>query len=234
MSPSPVVSCVIPVFNGERFVAECLESVLHQTYGPVEIVVVNDGSTDGTKAILDGYGDRITVIDQPNAGVKAARNRGMAAAKGEIIAFQDADDLWLPEKTALQAERLIGNPGAGVCTCLIENFWEAEVAHEAEQLRGTEHDGARLTTLQGMLLRRDVIDRVGGFSTDSGQNDETAGLLYHVKAAGVPIEHVNQVLVRRRIHGNNMSRQQDEGLRADLLKLAEAAIARRRKSNAKP
>ena len=234
MSATPAVSCVIPVFNGERFIGECLDSVLRQTYDPIEVIVVNDGSTDGTKAILDRYGDRISVIDQPNAGVKAARNNGMAAAAGEIIAFQDADDIWLPEKTALQVERLVRNPDAGVCTCLIENFWEAELAHEAEQLRGTEHDGARLTTLQGMLLRRDIIDRVGGFGADSGQNDETAGLLFHAKAAGVAVEHVNQVLVRRRIHGNNMSRQQDEGLRTDLLKLAEAAIARRRASNAKP
>lgn len=234
MSADPVVSCVIPVFNGERFIADCLESVLQQTYSPMEVIVVNDGSTDGTKAILDGYGARISVIDQPNAGVKAARNRGMAAASGTIIAFQDADDLWLPGKTELQVDRLTRNPGAGLCTCMIENFWEVELAHEAEQLRGTEHDGARLTTLQGMLLRRDAFDRIGGFGTDSGQNDETAGLLFHAKAAGVPVEHVDQVLVRRRIHGNNMSRQQDEGLRTDLLKLAEAAIARRRASNAKP
>jgi glycosyltransferase involved in cell wall biosynthesis len=234
MSANPVVSCVIPVFNGERFIADCLESVLQQTYDAMEIVVVNDGSTDGTKAILGGYGARITVIDQPNAGVKAARNRGMAAASGAIIAFQDADDLWLAEKTQLQVDRLTRNPEAGLCTCMMENFWESEVAHEAEQLRGTKHDGARLTTLPGIMVRQDAFDRIGGFNTDTGQNDETASLLFHAKAAGVPVEHVDQVLVRRRIHGDNMSRRQDEGLRTDLLKLAEAAIARRRASNAKP
>jgi glycosyltransferase involved in cell wall biosynthesis len=90
------VSVVIPAYNGERFVVDAVNAALAQTLPPHEIVVVNDGSRDGTLEVLRGFGDRIRVIDQPNGGVQAARNRGIAAATGNWIALCDQDDLWSP------------------------------------------------------------------------------------------------------------------------------------------
>ena len=164
MTGSPLVSCIIPVFNGERFVAAAIDSVFEQTHAPMEIVVVNDGSTDGTKVVLAGYGEKIKTIDQANSGVNAARSRGIEAASGAFLAFLDADDLWLPEKTEIQLARLTANPDSGICTCMIENFWEREVADEAAQLRGTNFHGPRMASMQGMLIAQGGMKRIGGRS----------------------------------------------------------------------
>jgi glycosyltransferase involved in cell wall biosynthesis len=96
------VSAVIPVYNGARYVRAAIDSALAQTLPDLEIVVVDDGSTDATPEILAGYGPRIRVHRQPNGGVAAARNAGVRAARGEYVAFLDADDVWLPEKLARQ------------------------------------------------------------------------------------------------------------------------------------
>ncbi len=173
-----------------------------------------------------------TAIDQTNAGVNAARVRGIEASSGSFLAFLDADDLWLPEKTEIQLESLAASPEAGICTCMIENFWERELADEAARLRGTKFDGPRMASMQGMLLSRMAFDRIGGLSTDIAHYEEI-DIVLRAKAEGVAIEHVGRVLVRRRIHENNISRSRGEREKTDLLLLAEQAIARRRaaKSN---
>ena len=232
MASPPLVSCVVPVFNGERFVAAALESIFRQTYEPIEIIVVNDGSTDGTKTILDRYGARITVIDQANAGASAARIRGVDACSGALLTFLDADDLWIPEKTEIQAKVLAAHRKAGICTCMIENFWEPEVADEEALLRGTEHDGPRLSTLQGILVRRDAFDRVGGLTAEKSHFDEI-DLLMRAKTEDIAVTHVDRVLVRRRIHSDNLSRARGARAREDMLRIAQEAIRRRRASRAK-
>lgn len=232
MTPSPLVTCIIPVFNGERFIAECLESVFQQTYRRIEVVVVNDGSTDGTKAVLNQYASRIKVIDQDNAGMTIARNRGVEASLGGILAFLDADDLWLAEKTEIQIAKLAANPGVGICTCMMENFWDEEVAEEADLLRGSKYDGPRMSTIQGMIFRREMFNRMGGINPEIEHNSEV-DVLSRAREKGIPVAHVDRVLVRRRIHANNASRARGERGRADLLRLAEQAISRHRRTDAK-
>jgi glycosyltransferase involved in cell wall biosynthesis len=103
IEPVPgLVSVIVPCYNCARFVREGVDSVLSQTGGQVEVIVVDDGSTDESAQILATYGDRIRVLTQKNAGVAAARNAGLRAARGEFIAFLDADDVWLPGKVAAQ------------------------------------------------------------------------------------------------------------------------------------
>lgn len=96
------VSVVIPVYNGEKYIQETLESVLGQSYPDVEVIVIDDGSTDGTLEILSGYGERLRVFQQKNSGAAAARNKGIQEASGKWVAFVDADDIWLPEKLQKQ------------------------------------------------------------------------------------------------------------------------------------
>lgn len=229
---SSLISCIVPVFNGERYVAEALESIFAQTYRPIEVVVVDDGSQDGTQAVLDGFGDRIKVIHQANAGPTAARSRGLEAATGDFIAFQDADDLWLPQKLDLQMDRLKATPEAELCTCLTKNFWEQELAEEAEQLRNTVHNQARLASWQGVLTLRKAFDHVGALDTGVPQNDAREWL-HRAKAMDIVVEHVNQVLVRRRVHSSNWSRHRADLEPELLLRLAERAIARRRSAESK-
>ncbi|HUT35664.1 MAG TPA: glycosyltransferase [Planctomycetota bacterium] len=107
----PRVSVVIPAFNAERYLRETLESVLAQTYRDFEVVVVDDGSSDGTAELAASFGEPVRCIRQANAGPSAARNRGIREARGELIAFVDSDDLWLPEKLAEQVPLFDGGTG---------------------------------------------------------------------------------------------------------------------------
>ncbi len=98
----PLVSAVVPTYNRAHYIAETLDSILAQTYRPIEIVVVDDGSTDDTEAVLEPYRDKARCIRQPNQGLAAARNTGLLASTGEYVAWLDSDDIWNPEKIALQ------------------------------------------------------------------------------------------------------------------------------------
>lgn len=98
----PLISIIMPVYNGERFIQEAIDSVLAQTENDFELIIVDDGSTDATLAILETYGDRLTVLRQQNSGHAAARNAAAKISRGHWIAMIDADDLWHPEKLAHQ------------------------------------------------------------------------------------------------------------------------------------
>jgi glycosyltransferase involved in cell wall biosynthesis len=118
-TPLPLVSVVIPVYNAERYLGESLDTALAQDYGNVEIIAVDDGSTDGSASILASYGDRIRVLSQANAGPARARNAGIETARGEFVAFLDADDVWRAQKLRLQVEHLLANDDVG----LVYNTW---------------------------------------------------------------------------------------------------------------
>ncbi len=114
MSDSPLVSVVVPAYNCAPYIELTLDSALTQDYPNKEIIVVNDGSTDTTRAILERYKDHIRIIDQPNAGVATARSNGVAAARGDYIAFLDADDYWYPGKLTMQVAYLESHPSVGI------------------------------------------------------------------------------------------------------------------------
>jgi glycosyltransferase involved in cell wall biosynthesis len=111
-SKTPLVSVIIPTYNRGWIVKEAIDSVLEQNFSDYELIVVDDGSDDNTPAILKAYGNKITVLHQPNQGVSAARNRGIAAASGRLIAFLDSDDLWLPRKLSAQVQFFKSHPEA--------------------------------------------------------------------------------------------------------------------------
>jgi glycosyltransferase involved in cell wall biosynthesis len=107
---APLVSIVMPCFNNEAYVAEAIDSALGQTYDNIEVIVIDDGSTDGSLDIIRSYGDRITWRTGPNEGACAARNKGLALARGEFIKFLDADDILLPECMPCRSSRAAGCP----------------------------------------------------------------------------------------------------------------------------
>jgi glycosyltransferase involved in cell wall biosynthesis len=117
----PLVSVIMPAYNTARYIREAIDSVLDQDYPSKELIVIDDGSTDGTLEVLRSYGDRITLIEQRNQGSAVARNAGLAAARGECIAFLDSDDIWLPGKLRLQVDHLptgrCGSPGRTGSSC---------------------------------------------------------------------------------------------------------------------
>ena len=225
MIPPALVTCVIPVYNGEKYLSEAVESVLSQTYESVEIVVVDDGSTDATPSILADLADRITSLRQENAGPAAARNRGIAAARGEYVAFLDADDLWVAEKTARQVQHLEANKDCGASISLMQNFWVEELAEEAERMEGSSLAAPQPGPSTTLMVRRAVFDRVGLVNPEILHRD-TMDWIVRARAAGVRFAELDEVLVRRRLHENNLSRTRGAEDADDLFAIIQSRIAK--------
>ncbi|MEP7313397.1 MAG: glycosyltransferase family A protein [Pseudomonadota bacterium] len=213
------ISCIVPVYNGARFLAEALDSILAQTLPPTEIIVVDDGSTDTTADVAKRYAARVTYVHQANAGPGSARNHGIGLASGDYFAFLDADDLWHPEKLERQLRALEGNPAAGICLTFVQNFWVDELAEERERLR--DHDFSKPVlgyVCQCLLARRSVFDLVGGFNESFRIGEDTDWFL-RVDQAGIVKQVLTDTLVRRRLHGQNLSYEirDSQKARSDLL-----------------
>jgi glycosyltransferase involved in cell wall biosynthesis len=203
----PLISCIVPVFNGERFLAEALESILSQTYQPIEIIVVDDGSTDQTAQVAHSYGQRIKYLRKTNGGETAARNHGLRAAKGEYVAFLDADDLWHPYKLAQQMARFRETPELDLCFTRFQNYWMAEVAGEG--LRYRDHPLSRPSSaycICTFLARRIVFERFGFFADDVLRRSQNVIWFLHAAGRGARLEVLPEVLTYRRFHSANLSR----------------------------
>ena len=159
---TPQVSVIMPVYNGEAYLASAVDSVLGQTTQDLELVVVDDGSSDGSAAILERYGERIRVLRQANAGVSAARNAGIAAARGEFIAFLDSDDWW--ESDFLdEMLRAMADPATAIAYC----GWQNVGVNPGSPFVPPDYEGAdklhhllrfaSLWPIHGILIRRRLM-----------------------------------------------------------------------------
>ncbi len=223
-----LISCIIPVYNGEPYLREAIDSILAQTCRPLEIIVVDDGSTDGTADVAGGYGARLVYVRQTNAGPAAARNRGVGLARGEFVAFLDADDLWHPEKLQRQMARFQARSELGYCVAHVQNFWIPELKEEAEKFR--DHRIAK--PLPGyvtatLLARRSVFDTVGQFDPTLGHGDSTEWFL-RAAEHGAVMELLPDVLLYRRLHQANRSRFLASRSRDQFLGILKATLDRRR------
>ncbi len=169
MNSPPSVSVVLPVYNRRRWVGEAVESVLNQTEADLELIVVDDGSTDGTEKALARYGSRLRLIRQENRGVSAARNRGVGAARGKWIAFIDSDDLWRPEKTASQTAFLRNRPEARICQT--EEIWVRNGVRVNPGKRHQKPSGdifipslsLCLVSPSAVMMEKTLFEEIGGF-----------------------------------------------------------------------
>jgi len=177
MNDKVLVSVVIPTYNRGYVVGQAIDSILNQTYHNTEIVVVDDGSTDNTLEKLKQYGDRIRVVSQRNSGPSVARNHGIRASRGEIVAFLDSDDLWLPTKLERQVSIMQRQTNIVCCLCNAKHKFRDGTEHnmfDRAQLRHASGEGVWLNVTdvlatrcvvlcQMLAVRRDALERIGGF-----------------------------------------------------------------------
>lgn len=217
----PEVSVIIPVYNCERYIAEAVESVLAQSYRDYEIIVVDDGSTDGTRRALEPYMGAIRYIYQENRGEPAARNAGIRNAAGEFIAFLDADDLWLPDKLELQIGYFDSHRDYGLVYTDDKTFDDNGIIEESVKLcRNLEQPSGwifgqlfmeNLFQTSSVILRKECIDKVGLF-------DETLliGCDYHMWlriARHFKVGYLDKPLSMYRQHTNMATRTVSRNLR---------------------
>ena len=224
----PLISCIVPVFNGERYIGETLNSILNQTYRPLEVIVVDDGSTDGTHKIVGKYRNNVKYIRQPNSGPWHARNNGLRTAQGDFLAFQDADDLWHPEKLLRQMARFQKYPELDFCISHIQNFWIPELANEEKRFK----DHRRSKPLPGystitLLARRSCFEKVGVFNTTLSHTGH-AEWFTRAKDRNTVMELLPDVLAYRRIHHSNRSRLRATASRNEFLDFVKRSLDYRR------
>ena len=221
-----LVSVVVPVFNGERHLGETVESVLDQSYDALELVVVDDGSTDRSAAVVAGFADpRIRLLRRTNAGTGAARNAGVAAARGELIAHLDADDLWSRSKLELQVGLLARRPEIDVVGGRVEEFVDPGLPEEVRRRMRAPRGPLPGTVVQALLVRREAHRRVGPFETSWAVGQDLAWVM----RAGeiLAFAQLEETVLHRRLHGANKGLLRPD-LAAQRCRIIKEALDRRR------
>jgi glycosyltransferase involved in cell wall biosynthesis len=226
---APRISVIMPCYNAARYVGEALRSVCGQSPRPIEVIVIDDGSTDESAAIAEGFGPLVRCARQENRGISDARNRGLALARGNVIAFLDADDVWTADSLTRRAEVLDTDTEADCVAGLVEQFVSPELPDEI-RARLVCPEGASAARAAGsLLIRRRVFDRIGVFDP-SFRIGETIDWIARADAAGVAMRTVDAIVLRRRLHDQNTG-VRNAHLRSEYLRVLKAALDRRRTVN---
>jgi len=223
----PLVSVIVAVRNGERYLGQALASIRDQKHRPLEIVLVDGHSTDNTVAIARSFPD-VSVLFQRGSGVGDAYNTGIAAARGPLVAFLSHDDLWMPGKLHCQVAELSARPElmftVGMVRFFLEPGCKVPRGFRPELFRG-EHVGRIMETL---VARREVFEIVGPFDTDLPFGEDVD---WFSRAAnlGVPMTVIPRLLLHKRVHDANTSIDIDRSDQV-LLQVLHRAVARKRDS----
>lgn len=222
----PLITAAIPVRDGEAYLAAAIESVLGQSRPCGQVVVVDNGSTDRSAEIAAEFGAPVEVISEPRPGIGAARNAAVRAARGDYLAFLDADDLWEPEKTALQLAALEAEPRLQLVFGHVRQFVSPDLAAaEAEGLR-VPADPQPGQYIGAMLARREAIEAIGPWSEDVRVSD---GLTFLLRARELGLEQamLAETVTLRRVHGANHSIH-NRGERSEFARHLKRSLDRRR------
>ena len=210
---NPLISIVIPNHNGVLFVAEAVKSVLEQDYLNKEVIVVDDGSSDGSIELLRTYGGKIRLIETENLGASAARNAGILATKGDLIAFLDSDDIWVANKLTLQLQIML-DEGADLVYCHGQEFGN-QTGLNMKRLAMYSGDcypffkqnpGKAIIDMgpSTVLLKKNLLSSSGIFDTSfTGLGEDWDFFRRYCRIAKV--DYCDEVLVMRRSHSNNLS-----------------------------
>jgi glycosyltransferase involved in cell wall biosynthesis len=226
------VSVIVPVKNGGRFLRESLASVVRQAHPPLEVLVIDNASTDETRAIAESFGAPVKYLrNDPELSIAATRNRGLALARGELLAFNSHDDLWLPQKLALQCEWFARNPELQLCVthlrCFVDPDEEAKPAAFPNHLLDQDLPGWVPETL---VARRLAFARAGLFDPSFAQGDDTEWFA-RARQLGLTTLMLNDSLVRKRLHSRSITYGATKPALAsrETLEIARRMIAARRR-----
>ncbi len=221
-----LISVIIPAYNVARFIEEAIRSVLAQSYRPLQIIVIDDGSTDGTSQAAAGFGELVEVHRVAHRGASSSRNEGIARARGSRIAFLDADDLWTIDKLTLQAAALDSDPE------LEAVFGHAIQFHDNTRDENGAHSPLMAAYAPGaMLIRAEALARIGPFDPELPRGDVVE---WYVRARERGLRHrlLPEVVLHRRIHGANLGTYNRDEQRAEYLRIVKGALDRRRRGAA--
>ena len=219
---SPLISVIIPMYNGEKYIKEAVESVLAQEYTAIEVIIVDDGSIDHSAQIVKGFGNSVKYFYQENAGQVSALNAGIGYAQGEVIGFVDADDLWAPNKISVLLPRLLQKEQTYAVVGELQRFWEDEAGEK--QFLPKE----KAMSLLAGLFRKEVFEKVGRINGELVAHYDI-DFYMRMKELKLHIEYIADAVGFYRRHGENMSSNSDqEDTNKAMLSLLRSSIARRR------
>ena len=215
MDRSPRVSIIIPVYNGEAFIKDAVESVLNQTFRDFELIVVNDGSEDNTEDVLLPYTRSIRYIKMENRGVSAARNMGIRRSKGEFVAFLDQDDAFHPRKLEVTVSYLDAHPDMAMVYTPIDRIDSEGTMLQRKRLKGHSGDIFPRLFLKSFIApsmavcRKKIFSEIGMFSETLSSEGEDYDLFLRI-ASRFKVGYVNEPLVIYRLHPGNVSKTKQE------------------------
>jgi glycosyltransferase involved in cell wall biosynthesis len=221
-----LVSVVMPVFDGARHLADAIESVLAQTYRPVELIVVDDGSTDDSATIARRYAPSVQLLVQAHEGCGSARNRGATAANGAYLAFCDADDRFPSDRLERQLVPLSSDPRLDGAFGEIEEFLSQEVDEHVSDVLRDPRPRRRVRLVTTLLLRASSFWRVGRFATDLGRGVDLDWIA-RADDRGLRTEPCDGVVTYRRLHDASTGFRR-RGEEDDYVRAVRLAITRRR------
>jgi len=225
----PIVSVVIPVHNGERYLADAIDSVLAQAFHAIEIIVVDDGSTDRSGVIARGFGPPVQVHRQENGGTAAARNAGVGLARGDFLAHLDADDLWTEGRLVRQIEAFEEQPELDIVSGHLRQFFSPELDEEIRDRIANPTEPMPGHHLGAMLIRRSVQEIVGPFETCWKIGQDMDWYLRGVVEKGLRMLMLPDLVLLRRLHETNKGITHRE-LFAQRMHILKASLERRREA----
>jgi len=227
MNPKPLVSVVIPVYNTEKYLAQAIQSVLSQQgYFSLDLIIIDDGSTDKTADIAKGFGNSLTYFYQKQGGISAARNAGVMASKGEFLAFLDADDFWTENKLSLQAKVFDSDPALDIVFGHIQQFISPDIPEKAKAKLVCNSEAMPGYHASTMLVRKQSFLKAGLF--DLGlKAGEFIDWYNRAKSIGLKILMLQDLLAMRRLHETNYGIVQ-RNVYGDYFKMLKFAMERKK------
>lgn len=226
MNENPLVSVIIPVYNGEKYLSETIESVIQQDYDPFEVIVVDDGSKDKSASIVRSF-EKIHYIYQENQGNAAARNHGIELAKGDYFALLDQDDLWVPHKLSTHIDYHKEHQDVKYTIGRFKFFLEPGLREIPVWCRPELLEGDHIDySPSSLVIRHDAFNLVGPFNPSFKIGSDTE---WHFRAKDkrILMGEIHEVLLYRRIHETNQSAD-SERFKTEILKIIRQSVRRKK------